>query len=264
MKYIIQTAHANHISYEDWTNADEADSEESAHDILRSPSFDVYDGLVIRIVSTSDWLLRYSGIYRGDECVCVDFGSAVSLKHPWNLTEESFDVSKGYPWWMIWNICKQPSWMIHAVKNAISRRRLVNALADCISSTMPLSRMNYLLEKTILRAIDVIENENSSDADLRSVYVDLNSQINGASMFMLAESAAYLTYSIMTKMTDKSMSQDMIYACAGSMVEYIRYIKGYTVATASEKVCDKIRNALPFYEVAMAITAPDRSSTQSR
>lgn len=96
-----------------WKLVDEFSDLETYKQALRSPTFDLFDGMFVKVVGKK---LHYFGIYQNEKFYDVGPSSAIKRKYNWNYSSFSRKLTVGKSWPETWRECNEPNAMSAAMK----------------------------------------------------------------------------------------------------------------------------------------------------
>lgn len=101
MQFVVEICHPNDVFSGVWESVEYVDSKKDLIDLIQSPTFDVYDGLLLQCVS-----LGYVGAFRDNTCVDLSRNSDIVFKIEKSLMK-NFGLDESFV--SFWTTTKSPS-----------------------------------------------------------------------------------------------------------------------------------------------------------
>lgn len=217
----LEICHPNELIYNGWKFVEEVGDDWQDH--LRSPSFEWYRGLLVRIDD------QYTGIFNASECVDVGYLSdvmlAIYLHEPHRA--RTFMNNKSFP--EAWRTSNDPENMVTTLQNFLrSSDRLAWALLACVDdqSTNDIGLFNNVIQDVKLRLSD-------KHHSLRTLADSLSNYDGG----ILNNNTANALWSLVKITDDIRRASDVIY-----------YLNKDNLI--DQRLANILRREMPFHEIA--------------
>lgn len=245
MKYFVQICHPNEIAKFAWKTVDEVADGQSAFESIQSPTFEIFDGLLVRIVDELKDKHYYDGVYNGSSCVDIGRRSEVTKRYPIVYTWRHANQS---PWIAFWISCDKPTSIVSTIREEqrVPFGRIVQMLCDVISelpSDTGSDKYINIVREWILRG-DNIDKMKVARSHLMSM-TDSNSS---DSLWVMR----YLCGAILAN--DNNSRTYLLTATIDRMSHIYSESSKQPYVVASQVVASMMKKHLPFSEVIVYIT----------
>lgn len=235
----LEICHPNDFLKNRWIFVEDVDQDWIDH--IRSPSFEWYRGLMVRIDGV------YQGIYSDTECVDVGSRSAVMLSlTPTN--DEQFMFNKFCRSCSLpdaWKTSIEPDAMIYFAHKILSRHRVIVVITQCLRYAIQSHNRHHLLMWDALDALDT-----QSSTECIPMRQRIQSELNAGSprnpdvrqiLYALEDVLSFVGYS--------SVYRNAVNAY--DPINRIADIRNLMIGRI--KFAEMIRNSVPFHEIAEAL-----------
>lgn len=227
MSYRLEICHPNEFLQGKWQFVETVGEDWINH--LRSPSFDIYPGLMVRV-----GLSLYLGIYNDTEC--VDVGSNSQVTRNLSKYHLNFLFNRSFP--EAWAQSHSPIDMMSAILPLVSTRRLFDACAASIKySVSRMSMLSSQFYKIMNIAIDYdrefTEEEWSSLIRMQESTNNQQSLVEALQFLRLFRNSMVLSNAISVMDSVQIEANDYIFEEAHR-----------------RKLADLLRREVPFHEIA--------------
>lgn len=164
MACTIEICHPAEFAAKKWQ---EVDTGEDPLECIRSPVFEVVEGLIVRALNENGHIL-YIGVYRNNEYIDVGPLSNVCLKYPWSFDSDAVRFAAGLSWPARWDLCENPVWMINAIGGALNYRQKLDVAISFAERVV-----DYMKNpETGMSAIKIVKQPKSTMMDrLRAIII---------------------------------------------------------------------------------------------
>lgn len=234
MTYKLEIAHPNDVVNHGWTTVCEC--EEFSVGDLSFPTFEVFDGLVVRCTDLKEDTIVYTGIYRRHGFVDVGYESDAWMKYRWFSGKHENYVYR-------WVYCEYATVMMNPLDRILTAEEMTSMLYDfCVEARQELGIVHQEIDK----ALDCVSRRVRYDEE------KLHPTNKDEFMFHAVRLLCRFV---------KFSNRDSSWFCMSYLVETFAYRRINELTTMHEarlieerRFADKIRERVPFYTVALRIT----------
>lgn len=160
MKYIVTICHPNELVQRNWTQVDVVRSKEEIDDILASPSFDVFDGLIVQVneYENLDETI-YIGVFYDNAWVNLGYNSKAMNSMDWDGAEDTSFLSNKSVIQVILE-CGDHLILNYALKDWLTKSAYIRMIVACMRAMIP-----YGLRDDFILYLDRAEQGNISVTD---------------------------------------------------------------------------------------------------
>lgn len=151
---ILETAHPNDLA--DWRFVDEFSTMPFAKEALRSPSFETFDGMLVRLRKSrktkyvgTQYKDAFVGVIRDQDVIDVSAGSKFQTGE-WTFNDNSKRFAESLSLPEAWSACRNASWMLWVIGYTLPLERLIQWM--CIEFNA-LPKQNIPLFKRALQFV---------------------------------------------------------------------------------------------------------------
>lgn len=248
--YVIEIAHPNDAVLNQWTVVDSVANRDELFDILRAPTFDVQEHLIVR--TRGFHVLYHLAVYHQENWISLLANTQVPKLNRWdfNLDIENFSRDKN----LIeqWTLCENAAAMLYYARNKTTRAHLVQAACACARTSVHMIPERY--EKAIF-ALQKAEEWSLT-------------QYSKSEVRWLAEEARRMTNEMATEVTPSvwaacdacTLAAECVNhdsktkACGAATQTAMSYAYGHADPTRCADaqlliLADVVRKAIPFHEI---------------
>lgn len=241
--YDLEICHPNEMIHNGWRKVDEFfDTREMSH-YLRSPTFETFDGLLVRVQGYTTAIYTENGL--------IDLGVSSGFKNAyiWNFDSDACEFCQSRNYAEMWAECEYASWMIHGISSFMPRKiisRVNLMIARRIRSIMIGGSTSFNVDEILRDA------ENSIDIREKARHVQDQAWRVGSCPW----SDQLLTiYSAVMTLYGCAPWETSIHACAAKSRIARGLVDDEAYNSAQKEFSDLIREVLPFHEIVQSIIA---------